>query len=85
MSLTLITILSGSISSSCVSFAHYLELISRLDSWNDNFWLKNDGEKWSRIFYFEIEGAPLDIPANLPFGADFFALGSNNSKGASSI
>ena len=30
------------------------------------FWLKNDGEKWSRFFYFEIERAPSEIPANLP-------------------
>ena len=27
--------------------------------------LKNDGEKWSRIFYFEIHRAPSEIPANL--------------------
>jgi hypothetical protein len=30
------------------------------------FWLKNDGEKWSRIFYFEILRARSEIPANLP-------------------
>ena len=30
------------------------------------FWLKNDGEKWSRIVYFEILRAPSEIPANLP-------------------
>jgi len=29
------------------------------------FWLKNDGEKWSRKNYFEIPRAPSDIPANL--------------------
>ena len=37
-------------------------------------WLKSlvlkptfyDGEKWSRIFYFEILKAPSEIPANLP-------------------
>ena len=29
-------------------------------------WLKNDGEKWSRIFYFEILCAPSEIPAYLP-------------------
>ena len=23
-------------------------------------------EKWSRIFYFEIHGAPSEIPTNLP-------------------
>ena len=34
--------------------------------WNQHFWVKNDGEKWSRIFYFEILGAPSKIPANLP-------------------
>ena len=28
------------------------------------FWLENDGEKWSRIFYSKI-WAPLEIPANL--------------------
>ena len=27
---------------------------------------KNDGEKWSRFFYFEIQRAPTDIPANVP-------------------
>ena len=37
-----------------------------LNSWNNYFWLKNDGEKWSRIFYFEILRAPSEIPANLP-------------------
>ena len=26
----------------------------------------NDGEKWSRFFYFEIHRAPSEIPANLP-------------------
>ena len=31
----------------------------------DIFKLKNDGEKWSRI-YFEIDRAPSEIPANLP-------------------
>ena len=30
------------------------------------FLTKNDGEKWSRIFYFEILLAPSEIPANLP-------------------
>jgi hypothetical protein len=34
-------------------------------------WLKNDDEKWSRIFYFEILQAPSEIPANLP---DLFSL-----------
>ena len=29
------------------------------------FGFKNDGEKWSGI-YFEIHGAPSEIPANLP-------------------
>jgi hypothetical protein len=28
------------------------------------FWLKNDGEKWSRIFYFEIKRALSEIAAN---------------------
>ena len=27
--------------------------------------LKNDGEKWSTFFYFEIHQAPSEIPANL--------------------
>ena len=35
------------------------------------FWLKNDGEKRSRIFYFEIHRAPSEITANLP---DQFSL-----------
>ena len=26
-----------------------------------HFWLKNDGEKWSRIFYFEIHRAPSEL------------------------
>ncbi len=30
------------------------------------FLLKNDSEKWSKIFYFEIHRAPSEIPANLP-------------------
>jgi hypothetical protein len=30
------------------------------------FWLKNDGEKGSRIFYFQILSAPSEILANLP-------------------
>jgi hypothetical protein len=25
------------------------------------FWLKNEGEKWSRFFYFEIERAPSEL------------------------
>ena len=29
-----------------------------------SFWLKNDGEKWSIIFHFEIHHAPSEIPAN---------------------
>ena len=29
------------------------------------FWLKNDDEKWSRVFHFEILHAPSEIPANL--------------------
>ena len=28
--------------------------------------LKNNGEKGSRTFYFEILRAPLEIPANMP-------------------
>ena len=28
--------------------------------------LKDDGEKWSRFFYFEILQAPSDLTANLP-------------------
>ena len=31
-----------------------------------HFWPKNDGEKWSRFFYFEIHGAPSEISANVP-------------------
>ena len=31
-----------------------------------HFWLKNDGEKWSRKKYFEIPRWPSEIPANLP-------------------
>ena len=31
-----------------------------------HFWLKNDGEKWSRKNYFEIPRWPSKIPANLP-------------------
>jgi hypothetical protein len=31
-----------------------------------HFWLKNDGEKWSRKNYFEISRWPSEIPANLP-------------------
>jgi hypothetical protein len=27
---------------------------------NDHFWLKNDGEKWSRKKYFEIPHAPSE-------------------------
>ena len=48
---------------------------------NGIFQLKNDGEKWSRI-YFEIDRAPSEIPANLPgqSGEIFFALGSSNSE-----
>ena len=26
----------------------------------------NDGEKWCRIFYFEIQQAPSETPANMP-------------------
>ena len=33
--------------------------------WN-HFWIKNDGEKWSRKNYFEIPRWPSEIPANLP-------------------
>ena len=50
------------------------------------FELKNDGKKWSRI-YFEIDRTPSEIPAKLPgqlghSGQIFFALGSSNSEGA---
>ena len=31
-----------------------------------HFWSKNDDEKWSRFFYFEILLALSEIPANLP-------------------
>ena len=34
------------------------------------------------FFYFEIHRAPSEIPANLPFRADFFALGISNSERA---
>ena len=30
------------------------------------FWLKNDGEKWSIFYYFEILRALSEKPANLP-------------------
>ena len=30
------------------------------------FWLKNDGEKWYRIFYFENQRAPSEINTKLP-------------------
>ena len=33
---------------------------------NQHFWVENDGEKWSKTFYFEILLAPLELPANLP-------------------
>jgi hypothetical protein len=33
----------------------------------------------------EIEQAPSELPANLPFSSDVFAPGSSNSKGACSI
>jgi hypothetical protein len=51
------------------------------------FIAKNDGEEWSKNFYFEINRAPSEILANLPgqFSLSrqiFFALGSSNSKGA---
>jgi hypothetical protein len=36
-----------------------------------HFWLKNDGEKWSRKNYIEIPRWPSEIPANLP---DQFSL-----------
>ena len=32
---------------------------TKISSWN--FWIKNDGEKWSRIFYFEIQRAPSEL------------------------
>ena len=40
-----------------------MDRISRqnLRSWKQHFWLKNDGEKWSRIFYFEIPLAPSEL------------------------
>ena len=46
----------------------------------------NDGEKWFRKNYFEIQWWPSEIPANMPgqfslSGQTFFALGSSNSKG----
>ena len=36
-----------------------------LTSWNDNFWLKNDVEEWSRVS-FEILHASSKIPVKLP-------------------
>ena len=62
--------------------------MTKILSQKDYFWLKNDGEKWSRFFYYEILHAPSEIPANLPiqpFWADFFALGSSNSEGGFSV
>ena len=35
--------------------------ISGLKSWNDHFWLKSGGEKWSRKNYFEIPRAPSEL------------------------
>ena len=32
-----------------------------LKSWNNHFWLKNVGEKWSRKKYFEIPRAPSEL------------------------
>ena len=44
---------------------HHLERLEYVDqnlnSWNNYFWLKNDDEKWSRIFYFEILRAPSEL------------------------
>ena len=50
------------------------------------FGLKNEGEKWSTFFYFKVERAPSEIPANLSSQfSNYFALGSSNSEGARSI
>ena len=40
--------------------------ISDINCRNAHFWLKNDGEKWSRKNYFEIPRWPSEIPSNLP-------------------
>ena len=72
---------------------HQLELVQllkvdyNLESWNYHFRLRNNGEKRSRFFYFEIHQAPSEIPANLPgqfslSGQIFFLLGSSNFEGA---
>ena len=39
---------------------------ARISGLNDHFWLKYDGEKWSRKNYFEIPRAPSEIPTNQP-------------------
>ena len=54
-------------------------------SQNYHFWLKNDGEKWSRIFILKFTKPPqrylLTCRANSAFLGRFFALGSSNSEG----
>ena len=54
------------------------------------FFAKNDGEKWSRILYFEIHPAPSEIPANLPgqfslFGQIFLHWAAGTLKGLGEI
>ena len=46
-------------------------------------WIKNGGEKWSRIFHFDILLAPSDIYANLlwPFRADILHWAAATLKG----
>ena len=34
---------------------------ARISGLNDHFWLKYDGEKWSRKNYFEIPRAPSEL------------------------
>ena len=40
---------------------HRISGLKNVRSWNQNFWFKNDGDKWSRIFYFEIHRAPSKL------------------------
>ena len=48
-----------------------------------HFWLKNDGEKWSRKKYFEIPRWPSEIPAKgrCNYGVDIFQIKNNRFAG----
>ena len=53
-----------------ITLARTHSISGHLESWNWHVWLKNDGEKWSRVFCFEIHHCCCLVQKNLPRRAE---------------